>query len=228
MLFRSVSQSRYPGGLSQEIVFEEVVSTANVSAAGQPLATLAGKGRLDNQRNGGEVNFRASEMGMLMIFASIKPRVDYTQGNDWSYKLESIDDLHKPEFDQIGFQNLDAEQMHWLNAAQRDDGSWLTQTVGKQPAWMNYRTNVNRARGNFAIGYEGADSEQFMILARNYGWLPAPDGWFEMADPTTYIDPVKFNQAFAQTDLNAQNFWMQYGIDLEVTRIMNPRLMPNM
>ena len=49
-----------------------------------------------------------------------------------------------------------------------------------------------------------------------------------MADPTTYIDPVKFNQAFAQTDLNAQNFWMQYGIDLEVTRIMNPRLMPNM
>ena len=162
-----------------------------------------------------------------MAVATIKPRIDYFEGNDWSYKLESMDDLRKPEYDRIGFADLDAEQMHWCAAAQRNDGTWGTLAVGKQPAWMNYRTNVNRLRGNFAIR-KGADSEQFMVLARPFETGPAPEGWFDLTDITAYIDPIKFNQIFAQTDLNAQNFWMQYGVDIQVTRIMNPREMPNM
>ena len=34
--------------------------------------------------------------------ASITPRVDYSQGNDWDNELETLDDLHKPQLDGFG------------------------------------------------------------------------------------------------------------------------------
>ena len=34
------------------------------------------------------------------------PRIDYSQGNKWWTRLESMDDFHKPTLDAIGFQEL--------------------------------------------------------------------------------------------------------------------------
>ena len=43
---------------------------------------------------------------------SITPRVCYSQGNEWDLSLNSINDLHKPALDGIGFQELSAELLH--------------------------------------------------------------------------------------------------------------------
>ena len=58
-------------------------------------------------------------------------------------------------------------------------------------------TNINRAFGNFAIN----NNEAFMVLNRNYE-LNSNAGTNEtkIADLTTYIDPVKFNYIFADTN----------------------------
>ena len=37
-----------------------------------------------------------------MVLASITPRISYSQGNKWDLNLKTLEDLHKPEFDQIG------------------------------------------------------------------------------------------------------------------------------
>ena len=42
-----------------------------------------------------------------MGIVSITPRVDYCQGNDWDMiQLKTMDDLHKPALDGIGYQDL--------------------------------------------------------------------------------------------------------------------------
>ena len=42
---------------------------------------------------------------------AITPMIDYSQGNDFDLNLQTIDDLHKPALDGIGYQDLIQEQM---------------------------------------------------------------------------------------------------------------------
>ena len=64
--------------------------------------------------------------------------------------LKTMDDLHKPALDQIGFQELITEQMAFWDTAYEGD-EWVQRSAGKQPAWIHYMTNVNKTYGNFAI-----------------------------------------------------------------------------
>ena len=102
----------YEGGMSAEIEFNEVVSTSATEIEGnEPLGTLAGKGVNTNKR-GGTVTIKVNEPSYIIGLASITPRVDYSQGNDWDNDLDSLDDLHKPQLDGIGYQDLLQEWMH--------------------------------------------------------------------------------------------------------------------
>lgn len=211
----------YVGGMSQEIVFDEVVSTADTeSTNGQmPLGSLAGRGTNTNKKDSGTIHIRIKEPSIIMTIASITPRVDYSQGNKWFYRLNSMNDLHKPELDGIGFQELITEEM----AAWNTDTNGVNTTyysAGKQPAYMEYRTEVNECLGNFA----DPKKEMFMTLNRNYGWLE--DG--SIYDLTTYIDPAKYNYAFADARLDAMNFWVQIGLGITARRKMSATEIPNL
>lgn len=94
-------------------------------------------------------------------------------------------------------------------------------SAGKQPAWMNYMTNVNQTRGNFAV----RDNEMFMTLNRRYERNNTTN---RIKDLTTYIDPVKYNHIFAQTSRDAQNYWVQVGVDITARRKMSARIIPNL
>ena len=79
--------------------------------------------------------------------------------------LQTLEDLHKPALDEIGFQDLITEQMAWWDTMWDETANkWVQKSAGKQPAWMNYMTAVNRTYGNFAI----EDNEMFMTLNRKY------------------------------------------------------------
>lgn len=211
----------YMGGLIKELVFQEVVSNAESGGDGgeQPLGTLAGKGVMSKKHKGGNITVKVEEPCYVMGIISLTPRIDYSQGNKWDVNLKTMDDFHKPALDEIGFQDLITDQMAW----------WDTKIIaavptfysaGKQPAWMNYMTNVNQVRGNFAI--EG--NEMFMTLNRKY----AHDAGNRIDDLTTYIDPVKFNDIFAQTSRDAQNFWTQISVDITARRMMSAKIIPNL
>lgn len=211
----------YLGGLSKEIIFQEVVSNSVGEAQGvnQPLGTLAGRGTLGSKHKGGHITVRIEEPSYLMVIASITPRVDYSQGNSWDIHLKSWDDLHKPALDQIGFEDSQNEQRAWWST-RFAGGIWATTAVGKLPAWINYMTNVNKTFGNFAI----QDNEMFMTLNRRY----ESDGGNDIRDLTTYIDPAKFNFIFADPSIDAQNFWVQIGLDIECRRLLAAKIMPNL
>ena len=87
-------------------------------------------------------------------------------------------------------------------------------------------TNVNRTYGNFAI----KDNEAFMVMNRNYQYNTAAkfDANTNITDLTTYIDPVKFNYIFADTSLDAMNFWVQTSFDIKVRRLISAKQIPNL
>jgi len=216
----------YMGGLIKEVVFQEVISNAEAQPAegsgSQPLGTLAGRGVLAQKHKGGSMTIRVDEPSYIIGIVSITPRIDYSQGNDWDTHLVTVDDFHKPALDEIGFQELITERMAWWSTY-FNGGSWLTLSAGKQPAWIEYMTNHNRLRGNFAI----PNNEQFMVLDRKY--LPEEDGdHYVIKDLTTYIDPSKYNNIFAQTSLDSQNFWVQIACDITARRKMSAKVMPNL
>lgn len=210
----------YCGGMSSEVVFDEVISTAATNAEEfQPLGTIGGRGTL-NGRKGGKITIKVGEASVIMAIVSLTPRLFYTQGNAWyNTELISMDDLHKPIFDRIGFQDLMVEQMAWWDALwNEEDAKYIRHSAGKQPAWINYATDFDEAYGDFAQE-EGLN---YMILARNY---ECNNG--AVSDVTTYIDPAKFNYAFAYKEIDAQNFWTFINYKIHARRKMSNTQIPN-
>jgi hypothetical protein len=162
-----------------------------------------------------------------MCICSITPRIDYSQGNQWDTELKTMDDLHKPALDGIGYQDsINSERAWWAGYYNADPDKKET-AAGKTVAWINYMTNVNRTYGNFAI----KDNEAFMVMNRNYeleitgGSSPTK---IAIGDLSTYIDPVKFNYIFADTSLEAMNFWIQTKFDIKARRLISAKQIPNL
>lgn len=217
---KGIESPVYHGSLIKELSFEEVIS--NAETTNSPLGTLAGRGRLTQKHKGGSIRIKSWEPSYIIGLVSITPRIEYSQGNDWDMNLETYDDFHKPGLDAIGFQDLIAEQMLWTDSELASaTGTVTTHSVGKQPAWINYMTAVNKVYGNFA----DVNKEMFMVLNRRYEADPS-DG--TIVDASTYIDPTKFNQIFADTNLDAQNFWMQIAVNNIARRKMSAKVIPNL
>ena len=85
--WRNIDNPVYLGGLSKELTFEEVVSTApfeNYSGnTNVPLGTLAGRGVMTDKHKGGYIDVKINEPSILMGIISLTPRVAYSQGNHW-------------------------------------------------------------------------------------------------------------------------------------------------
>lgn len=213
----------FEGGTSQEIVFQEVVS--NSATENEPLGTLAGRGINAGKQKGGKIKIRATEPGYIMSITSITPRIDYSQGNDFDADWETIDDMHKPALDGIGYQDSVNTGRAWWDDTYLDAvGTLQKHAAGKTVAWIDYMTNVNKTYGNFASGM----SEAFMVLNRNYQMKIGTNGNTLIDDLTTYIDPIKYNYIFADTSIDAMNFWVQIKYDVTARRLMSAKQIPNL
>lgn len=222
----------YYGGMSGIISFEEIVSTADTetAAAGdQPLGSLAGKGVLTRMK-GGHIEIHAKEPSYVIGIVSITPYIDYCDANDFDMtELASPNDFHKPELDGIGFQNLMLERATWLGKTwDETTREWKDNVVGKQPAWIEYMTSKNEVFGDFADPMKTG----WMVLCRRYDNKAAlyngTSQVIPVSDFTTYIDPTKYNYIFADNNLQAQNFWLQIGINAVARRKMSAKIMPNL
>ena len=63
-----------------------------------------------------------------------------------------------------------------------------------------------------------------MVLNRNY---VRDEETGRIGDLTTYIDPAKYNYAFAYTNLDAQNFWADIYFHVTTRRIMSAHNIPH-
>ena len=205
----------YEGGMSTTIDFEAVVSNSASTASGieEPLGSLAGRG-FNQGKRGGQIEIKCNEPCYIIGIASITPNVDYSQGNDWDMmQLKTMDDLHKPQLDGIGYQDLLSNQMN--GRANTIDA------IGKQPAWLNYMTDVNKTYADFAAG----EPESYMVLNRVYD---VDESTGKITNPSTYISPKDYTYIFAtNTDTN-RDFWVQIGKKIIARRVMSAAQIPLM
>ena len=206
------------GGMQSEIAFDEIVS--NSATDEEPLGTLAGRGVATMYKSGRGLKIKCTEPSMIMALGSITPRVDYSQGNKWWTRLQTMDDFHKPTLDAIGFQELIAEEAAAWNTETEENYKHSYQSLGKQPSWIEYTTDVNETYGEFAAGMPLA----FMCLNRVYE--ENADGTIKNA--STYIDPTIYNSIFAESRLSSQNFWVQVAFDVTARRVMSAKQIPNL
>lgn len=211
----------YMGGASYEVVFSEVVSS---SASGdEPLGTLAGRGVEVNKKGGRSLRIKCEEPSLVIALSSYVPRIDYSQGNKWWTRLESIDDLHKPNLDAIGFQELITDEFCALDTTAGSPTNVVYKSIGKQVSWQEYMTDVNETYGNFAVGGE----LDWMAFNRVYDYkVEGANG--SVTNATTYVDPTTFNVAFADARLSAKNLWSQVAINATARRVMSAKQIPNL
>lgn len=193
------------GGMTQYIEFDEVISKSATETAygNQPLGDIAAIGRGGKPINSGHIHYQCEEPGYIMGLMAITPMIDYSQGNDFDLNLQTIDDIHKPALDGIGYQDLIQEQMVgetsvYANGSEINNLKHLA--ANKTLAWIDYMTNYNRTFGDFAAG----EALDFMVLNRRYDVQNS-----QIKDLTTYIDPQKYIEIFADTAIDSQNFWVQ-------------------
>lgn len=194
------------GGMTQYIEFDEVISKSatETTYGSQPLGDIAAIGRGGKPLNNGHIHYQCEEPGYIMGLIAITPMIDYSQGNDFDLNLQTIDDLHKPALDGIGYQDLIQEQMVGETSVYQNSpmiSNMKHLAANKTVAWIDYMTNYNRTFGEFAVG----EALDFMVLNRRY----EVSNINTIDDLTTYIDPQKYIEIFADTDLTSQNFWVQ-------------------
>lgn len=207
----------FQGGMSQMIEFDEVVATTG-NTEGQVLGEMAGRGYARQPSTSGKLHFQVEEPGYVFGIMAITPMVDYSQGNDFDLNLFTMDDLHKPALDGIGYQDLMNEQRAWWTAEQIGT-SIVDTTPGKSVAWIDYMTNFNKTFGNFATG----ESEDFMVLNRNY----EEDDNNGISNGSTYINPQEHIDIFADTALDSQNFWVQTACEITRRGNYSAKQIPN-
>ncbi len=209
----------FEGGMSQIIEFDEVVSQS--ATEDEPLGTLAGRGKNTEQLGSGKLHFKVSEPSYIIGLCAITPQIDYSQGNEWDMLgIDTLDDFHKPALDGIGYQDSINAERAWFASHLTNNNKFTNTAAGKTVAWINYMTNFNKTFGNFASG----ESESFMVLNRNY----ENDGNNNIEDLTTYIDPSKHNEIFADTNIDAMNFWVQTAFKIQVRRNISAKQIPNL
>lgn len=194
------------GGMTQYIEFDEVISKSATETeyGNQPLGDIAAIGRGGKPLNNGHIHYQCEEPGYIIGLMAITPMIDYSQGNDFDLNLQTIDDLHKPALDGIGYQDLIQEQMVGETSVYEGGGTVdkiKHLSANKTVAWIDYMTNYNRTFGDFAAG----EALDFMVLNRRYE-VGKND---TIKDLTTYIDPQKHIEIFADTSIDSQNFWVQ-------------------
>lgn len=218
------------GAISSDILFEDIRATtsAKIDNADQYLGDKGSSaiGYGDSRR----FNIVADRPGYVMAIATLVPRVDYYQFTERYALHGKLSDSFMPEYNGIGYQDVLIGDLNsefpegWdATASYAPQTDPFANSVGKQPAWVEYMTAVNKIRGSFC------STERPWVLARDMRVDDSSDPKMSPTDTTVssaYIDPADWNQPFADQSATAQNFYAQFYIRDRVRSTVLKRLRP--
>ncbi|UNI72415.1 MAG: major capsid protein [Chaetfec virus UA24_2329] len=219
------------GATSSLIGFEDIRATTYAKDS-ETTQYLGDKGS-SGYGYGSSRRFRVTcdRPGYVMVLAQIVPRVDYDQRLERYVLSTKLSDEFRPEFNGIGLQDVLVSDLNasYENIAESGTAEALTPpwraSLGKQPAWIHYMTDVNKVRGTFC------SSERSWVLRRDMQAIGEPDdtGVYNPVTDTNssaYINPQEWNQPFALQSPTAQNFLVQFNIRHKVRSTVLKRLRP--
>lgn len=233
---RDMDIPQFLGSSVCDIEFDNVLST--VSTADSPLAspgaTCVG-GVYSHPRY-----FRFANYGTVVVMASIVPKNPlYSEGNDPMFCKHLFGELFQPRFDRIDFQPLNRHTLCAIPDHVRSfDGSVTYEKgsapaeyapnteVARQPAWLEYTTDVDRCFGDFASSSLGTWVIQRSFLKAHINTLAKTVSY--RFDPSPYISPGQFNYQFANTGEFGENFFLFIDFRNKTTNQVSKRPLPTL
>lgn len=231
-------------GVTQKLIDPtELTAKSNSEAIGDVDARFVGDlaGNFNKTDGHRGHSFYASTPGRVMVIATLVPNVDYTQGLDYEVSKVDFADDYVPEFSQLGFQSVPLSRYSFLPSftgagvgpdfnpiIQPDMLDPLTTSVGKQVAWLEEMTDVNRNFGEF--DWNGLYN--YWVLNRRYSLLgqhttALPSVQFQPV-VTQYINPLEYQYPFVMQTIADPNWFLQVGLRIKAVRPIGKRYMPNL
>lgn len=215
----------------------ETYSNVPGSMAGN-INTRRGKGR--SQR------FTAKTAGSLMCIVTLTPIISYSQNIERHLLENNFMDEFTPDMARKGFENVPLSDYCVLPTGYvsgfpstdvhssdeffpyLDTSRTITQSVGKQVAWLREMTAVNRVHGDFSNGGEKND----WVLRRDFQQLNSFDtssgDSFLRNVITPYGHPLAYQYPFVSQDLNSPNFNLQCAFKVDTYSPVPRKFMPNL
>ena len=234
----SISKPMFLGAFTSDIVFNDVVSTAQTGDSGDVesntnLGSRAGYGRGTDRNKSSFIDFTAQEPGVLQVIQIIIPEVFYFEGRDLQYLTKRYDEEFNPEYNIGLLQDLHVQQLNLTpglrySAIGADNAGQLrfstyNESIGKQPYGMQHICKTNRAHGMFTMpeAYKG------WLLIHSYNRQPESGGSSLSARGyySSYGYPEEFNQVFANNQ-TIDNFQFYLSFDYTKYNVVLKKFIP--
>lgn len=201
-------RAQYLGGVTQDIMLNEVVNT---NITGENGADLAGKGTGSSD---GHISFDSRDQyGIIICLQHTLPIVDYiTSGLSSEWTTVQASDMPIPEFDSIGMETMNLQS---LSAAALNKAT-VPPFIGYVPRYIWWKTDFDRSYGDFTksllnwvLPYDDEDvSEQYNFPASTID-NPNVNTGKTMRYPFFKVNPNIFDGIFnvkADADVNTDYF----------------------
>lgn len=201
-------RAQYLGGITQDIMLNEVVNT---NITGENGADLAGKGTGSSD---GHISFDSRDQyGIIICLQHTLPIVDYiTSGLSSEWTTVQASDMPIPEFDSIGMETINLQN---LSAAALNKAT-VPPFIGYVPRYIWWKTDFDRSYGDFTksllnwvLPYDDEDvSEQYNFPASAID-NPNVNTGKTMRYPFFKVNPNIFDGIFnvnADADVNTDYF----------------------
>lgn len=201
-------RAQYLGGVTQDIMLNEVVNT---NITGENGADLAGKGTGSSD---GHISFDSRDQyGIIICLQHTLPIVDYiTSGLSSEWTTIQASDMPIPEFDSIGMETMNLLS---LSAAALNKAT-VPPFIGYVPRYIWWKTDFDRSYGDFTksllnwvLPYDDEDvSEQYNFPASTID-NPNVNTGKTMRYPFFKVNPNIFDGIFnvkADADVNTDYF----------------------
>ncbi|WGL30856.1 major capsid protein [Dipodfec virus UOA04_Rod_386] len=195
----------YLGSHTSPLSIGEIASTATTGSGenSSVLGQLAGRG-IGSSTKQKTIKFKAPCHGYLMAIYRAVPEIDYSSfAVDKQVVARSISQFYHPEFDNLGMQPLYAFQFYYRNTFFTYNGSPTTsdgsadpnpsvsQFLGWQYRYMEYKTKYNRVSGAFNYGLKD------WVSTRNGSWFENYHGSSPtLSESYFYAPPTLFDNIF--------------------------------
>lgn len=192
---------------------------------------------VDKYNKSRQIVVKAHEDGYVMVIASITPLIGYHQNITPNLLRLSMEDDFNPNLQRLSYQDV---PMAFYSALPNNveygvfssDPDPLSKSVGKQVAWLDEMTDVNRIYGDFASDF---GFERSWVLGRDYTktWLETPpDPDYSKYSARTvispYVNPLEHNDIFTSQNIGRAPWALHLSFDIKAKRPIGKRYRPTL
>lgn len=209
-----IDESKYIGGVQNQIGVSEVVSNAETADA--PLGALAGLGRGNVN---GIINYDAVEHGVIIGVSYIAPEAEFAANGIDPFNIKfNKEDYFQPESENLGMQPL-------YKAVFNGNGSTRNDILGWQPRYSEYKDAFDKVH----FGYANRNNSLSTYCAPRF--TTDTDASLNVGYNNLHIDPSVCDALFAYKyngTVDTDPFEVCQNIGCKIVRDMSIQGMPKL